>query len=258
MRTAAVFPLFRRSVFAHISSWNLKPAGIALSTREFLYLAVLFSFLSCNDSGKPIAISPLSTRPDGSLAVAARVYSERYDERFFRAAGHHAIVWKEGGAADKALFETEASDRDILDALIEMGAEPGNNLPPETWLEGDNPNSLFPEMRVEGTPVEILVKLSEDIEPVLLREFLSVKGPLQYDPRVGGHADQIERWQSGCVFCLFSCPGGRCSNAGATIRQQVEGVGEWFAREDLLPADGEPVVLIFRLGSENPEQLGRG
>ena len=210
-----------------------------------MMLAMCF-FSGCGktDSDKK---SELYTDSSGILHARGIIYPHRYNSRDDRAQGHHAIVWNKGRASEKALIETEASDSDILAALVEAGAVPGNNLPRDTWLKRNDPGNPSPDMKVEGTQVAISIRWDGLEEPVSLDSILSWNDPATFMPRVGGHADQIPFWKSGCVYCLFSCPGGKTSNEGATIRQQVHGKVSWHARESITPADGTPVEILFNV-----------
>lgn len=220
-----------------------------LSDVHYLYCIVMILFLVFFSCRKTPSLNdkPHIIERDGSIHVKGIIYPGRYNNHRSRAQGHHGIVWKNGRASGKALIEAEAPDRDILQALIKAGAKPGNNLPKAAWLERNNSGNPAPDMIVEGTGVDIFL-LWEGLEnPLPLQELLTVTGGAEFLPRTGGHEDQIDYWKSGCVLCLFSCPGGRTSNAGATIRQQAHREVEWRAREDKTPPDGTPVDIIFKI-----------
>lgn len=244
---------------SHHTAWGLPPypGNLRRGTFEFLLsLLACFFLLQCGSQlpSERNTSEVWIDRADDMIFVRTegRIYPGRYNANPNRAQGHHAIVWKGGTAAEKALVESSGEDGQVLEALIAVGAVAGNNLPNETWLERDNPKSPAPDFTVKGTPVEILVSWEGLKEPLPLRDLLEWSGLANYEPRVGGHADQRAYWNSGCVYCLFSCPGGRISNAGATIRQQARGEVEWKAREALLPAEGTPVQLFFRVLEEEP------
>jgi len=60
----------------------------------------------------------------------------------------------------------------------------------------------------------------------------------------------IPVWRSGCVTCLFSCPGGKTSNAAFTIRDQYLNRKVFLADEKNLPPDGTPVRVSMRVMPE--------
>jgi hypothetical protein len=182
-----------------------------------------------------------------AVRITGKIYPSRYNNHKDRAGGHHAVVWSGGGAAHKALIEVDTNDLDVLGALIETGAEPGDNLPKDTWNARKDKDNPAPDMKVEGTPVEILLTWEGLAEPVHLADVLEIDGPGSYEPKVGGHANQISYWKSGCIYCLYSCPGGKISNAGATIRQQHNHDVTWHAKESILTPDGTPVEISIKI-----------
>ncbi|MBI1390134.1 MAG: hypothetical protein GC154_16960 [bacterium] len=185
-----------------------------------------------------------------SLSFPGILYPQRYNHRADRAGGHHFIVWSGGGNAAKALIETPVPDTDILAALESIGAVPGNNLQKKTWTERTHPDSPEPDMRVEGSPIHIFIEWNGVRRPA--HEIFKDEPAAEFDIRVGGHADLIPVWKSGCVTCLFSCPGGRTSNHAFTIRDQAFNRKTFRAREDL-PPDGTPVIVWMEL-AENVQE----
>ena len=172
-----------------------------------------------------------------------KIYPTRFNWRSDRANGHHFIVWTGGGNAKKALIEATSNDVDILKNLITAGAEQGNNLSEHAWTERNNEQSSAPDQRVEGSKVRITVEwdgveheIGEMIESVAKDDF---------DIRVGGHESLVPVWRSGCVTCLFSCPGGRTSNHAYTIRDQALNRKSFQALEKNLPEDGSEVIVNF-------------
>ena len=162
--------------------------------------------------------------------------------------GYHLIVWKDGGAAMAALFRAEVTDVQVLDALERLGARPGDALGMATWDERKNPSSKAPDKVIEGPPVEILVRVPGRTAPLTLPEILEDPGGRGFDMRFGGHRANIPKWKSGCVVCLYSCPGSKVGNARYTVRDWVKETTRFRVRKDApLPADGGRVSVIFRL-----------
>jgi hypothetical protein len=162
--------------------------------------------------------------------------------------GYHLIVWKDGGAAMAALFRAEVTDVQVLDALERLGARPGDALGMATWDERKNPSSKAPDKVIEGPPVEILVRVPGRAAPLTLPEILEDPGGRGFDMRFGGHRANIPKWKSGCVVCLYSCPGSKVGNARYTVRDWVKETTRFRVRKGApLPADGERVGVIFRL-----------
>jgi hypothetical protein len=64
--------------------------------------------------------------------------------------------------------------------------------------------------------------------------------------RFGGNEEHDLVWDSGCIACLFSCPGGVVSNARYTIRDQIRGVTR-FAPALGLPEEETSVTVSIEL-----------
>lgn len=166
--------------------------------------------------------------------------------RPFGVEGHHAIVWKEGRAHWWALFAADASDHDVRVALDALGAKRGENLTPASWNERENAASREPDKRVEGTPIEVFVEFGGKRHP--LAELLAEKGkpaPV-LDFRYGGN----ERWQkdfhSGCIVCLYSCPGGAVGNHEHPIRDSVRDGAVYSSIANRLPRSGSKVTIVLK------------
>ncbi len=71
--------------------------------------------------------------------------------------------------------------------------------------------------------------------------------------RFGGHWANLPEWHSGCVVCLYSCPGSKVGNATYTVRDWVEGTTSFRVRPGTLSPDGTGVRIVLRL---LPERRG--
>lgn len=162
--------------------------------------------------------------------------------------GYHLIVWKEGGAAAAALFRAEVTDVEVLDALEKLGARPGNKLGMATWDDRRDKDSKAPDQVIAGPPVEVLIRVPGRPAPLTLDQILEDPGGRGFDMRFGGHRANIPKWKSGCIVCLYSCPGSKVGNARYTVRDWEKGTTKFRVKKDApLPADGERVGVIFRL-----------
>ena len=191
----------------------------------------------------------------GSVIIRGRIYPHRYNTHGDRALGHHGIVWRKGRAARKALVESETPDLEVQRALQGLGLEPGNNLSMETWEARHDPENPAPDRRVEGPLLEVTLEWNgparEGSTPthreIAWHEAFVDAGPEDFDIRFGGHEHLVPHWRSGCVTCLFSCPGGRTSNAAYVIRDQARKRREFRAEEAVLPPDGTEVIVRFHI-----------
>lgn len=206
--------------------------------------------LSLIASAAPAA-RPVIDRARGEVRIPATVHPLAM-ERPFGVQGHHAIVWNGGRAKLWALFVSPVSDRDVRAALDTLGAKRGENLTVATWTERDDPNNREPDKRVEGTPLEVFVEWNRKRVP--LASLLAEKGrpTPQLDLRYGGN----ERWQaefkSGCIVCLYSCPGGAIGNHSHPIRDYARDGVVYASRPERLPRSGSRVTIILKLRAEVP------
>lgn len=160
--------------------------------------------------------------------------------------GYHLIVWKDGRAASAALFRAEVTDVEVLDALERMGARPGNALGMETWEERRDASSKAPDKVIAGPPIEILVRVPGYRVPLTLEQILEDPGGRGFDMRLGGHRENIPKWKSGCIVCLYSCPGSKIGNARYTVRDYEKETTRFRVRPGVLPPDGQRVSVILR------------
>lgn len=160
---------------------------------------------------------------------------------------YHALVHVEGSAAPKALFVTEVSDTTLARTMRELGAEDAGGVPMSAWSLRWVPLVSAPTSRAMGTPVNVTVSWEGEDEEHPLGELLRDPGGAGLDLRFAGHEEHKEHWDSGCIVCLFSCPGGVVANAAYTIRDHQRAVTA-FEPGGLLPPDGTEVVITFALG----------
>lgn len=164
-------------------------------------------------------------------------YKEKYVEasaifqpdRFNNTEGlknHHFIVWQHGKAAPNTLIETFASDSAIYDALVKVGAKPGNNLSIDTWEKSSSKSSIEPDKRVEGSLIN--VSFHHGLETLAVTDLIKDKRGKEFEFRFGGNFDFISHWRSGCVVCLQSCPGGKIGNRTYTMRDLQEKIPQFI------------------------------
>lgn len=162
-------------------------------------------------------------------------------------ASHHLVTWAGGRAGHKAFLRTPVADVAVLDALEALGGRPGDNLREESWTRREDEGDPAADLRAEGSRVEVEVRLpgGADHDVADLLEDLDGRG---FEWRLAGNRALIDRWRSGCVVCLQSCPGGRIGNARATMRDHLRGRSR-FRASALARAlgDGAEVRVTLRL-----------
>ena len=192
------------------------------------------------------------TTSESSIEFPAIVTAAGFDEESDMA-GYHFIVWHDGRAAARSLFRAEVSDVQVLNAIEALGAVPGNALSIDTWDDRYEPGSTAPDKHVEGPPVNLYVIVPGQSEPLGLEEILVDPGRRGFDMRFGGHRANIDQWHSGCVVCLYSCPGSKIGNASYTVREFVDGATRFRVRPGVLPEDGTEVTIRVELAGDGTE-----
>ncbi len=159
-------------------------------------------------------------------------------------AGYHALVYEGGGAAAKALLTTPVPDLEVAERLRELGAQDGGGVPMAAWNLRHLPLVRPPGARVAGTALRVLVEWEGWESPRDFSTLLQDPGGQGVAFRFGGNEEQDPLWDSGCIACLFSCPGGVISNERYTIRDHVRGVTHFSPAVDLPEADTSVAVTI--------------
>lgn len=183
---------------------------------------------------------PSPIRLDATLQASAFAASPGDDGRY------HALVHEDGGAAAKSLLVTPVSDAEVATRLREMDVRDGGGVPMLAWTLREVPLVPWPDARVQGTPVRILVEWDGWERPRELGELLRDPGGKGISFRFGGNEEHDSTWPSGCIACLYSCPGGVVSNDRYTIRDKVRGSTR-FTPVDGLPPDGTRVGVILEV-----------
>lgn len=213
------------------------------SFRNTLLLAVLSALGVGAAPSSPIRIGK------GEIEFPATVTRSSFERELLGMGmpGYHLIVWQDGKAAMASLFRAEVTDVQVLDALESLGAKPGNALGMDTWEERKDKDSKAPDKVIAGPPVEVLVRVPGKPALLTLGQILQDPRGRGFDMRFGGHRANIPKWKSGCIVCLYSCPGSKVGNARYTVRDWVNERTKFRVKPGVLPEDGTRVGIVFRL-----------
>lgn len=185
-------------------------------------------------------------RAPDAIEFAAVLNAKSFDSGWTMP-GYHAVVWKGGRMARAALLQAEVSDTEVLRALERLGAKPGNNLPMESWEERKDPKNPAPDRAIAGPGVEVLLRLPGRRDLVPLASVLQDSAGRGVAMRFGGNEANIPKWKSGCIVCLYSCPGSKVGNARYTVRDYAGSVTRFRVKPETLPPDGTRVGVVLRL-----------
>ena len=210
-------------------------------------MAVLTTVLSsATCRGEERAPGRLIVRAPSEIEFTAVVNAKAFDSGRDMP-GYHAIVWSGGRMAHAGLLQADVSDTQILDGLKRLDATPGNNLPMEVWEERKNPKDPAADTVIAGPAVQVLLRLSARADLVPLASVLEDSRGRGLEMRFGGNAVNIPKWKSGCIVCLYSCPGSKIGNARYTVRDYTKDVTRFRAKPDTLPPDGTRIGVVLRL-----------
>ncbi len=159
---------------------------------------------------------------------------------------YHFLVWDDGRASHEALFVTAVADSQIVAALEKIGARPGNNLTMETWDKRHDANHPAPQTRIAGTPLKISILWQGAASEIPISDLLDDSGGKGFDFRFGGNLAIVHEWHSGCVVCLYSCPGSKVGNASYTVRDYVTKQTRFKLQPTNLPPSRTLATIIFR------------
>jgi hypothetical protein len=170
------------------------------------------------------------------------IYTEVHEMNVHQSNVHWGVVFKDGKFQDRAILRSYANQMDFHDALIKIGAKPGNNLSKDTvgkYVEGDI-------LDVKATWPGLGKELSlNDI-------FVDEKGN-PFTIKFGGNRKASEEQKTGCITCLESCWISISSNANYPqtdrLKRFLNPNSHFKGNANVLPGDGKPVILVYRVAS---------
>ncbi|MFA6055272.1 MAG: YdjY domain-containing protein [Thermodesulfovibrionales bacterium] len=170
------------------------------------------------------------------------IYTEVHEMNVHQSNVHWGVVFKDGKFQDRAILRSYANQLDFHDALIKIGAKPGNTLTKDTigkYVEGDT-------LDVKATWPGLGKELSlNDI-------FIDEKGK-GFKIKFGGNRKASEEKNTGCITCLESCWISISSNANYpqthSLKRFLMPNSRFKGNANILPEDGKPVILIYSVAS---------
>jgi len=141
------------------------------------------------------------------------------------------------------MFASWATDVEISNALASLGAKAAK-LDTRSWTDRMSKDSPYPDLKAQGTHATIYFTWKENgkDKTVEADDFLENSTGKKLDFVFLG-----KQHPSHCVACLYSCVGGRVSNAGLTVRDYIERGAVWKLKKGVLPDDGTPVLITIKL-----------
>lgn len=167
------------------------------------------------------------------------IYTELNVMHLFQQTVHWGVVFKDGKFGDRAILKAYCNQLDFHDALVKIGAKPGNNLNKDSvgkYVDGDE---------------LILTAIVDNKEYPVEKIFNDTTGK-GFKIKFGGNRKASEEQKTGCITCLESCWISITSNANYPMTNSIQRFmfpnSKFKGNEEVLPAkDGYPVILVYKL-----------
>lgn len=165
--------------------------------------------------------------------------------KYFTEPTRHGVVFLTGSNGEKAVLRGLSDEKQFHDALLAIGAKPGNNIKLDDMKAGPNNGKS-----VEGSKLDVFVKWEGSKGEIPFQNIIRATVERPMDIRFGGNLEAAQKANTGCVLCLDSCAVGITSNAAYPTGTTQHKVSEFYGRKDILPPDGTRVSVIFRLAKQ--------
>ena len=166
------------------------------------------------------------------------IYTEVHEMNVHQPNVHWGVVFKGGRFQDRAILRAHANHLDFHDALIKIGAKPGNNLTKDTIGH-----------HVDGHIIEVKAIIPPSNKEYSLNEIFHDEKGKGFHIKFGGNRKASEEQNTGCITCLESCWISITSNANypqtGAIKRFLNPNSRFKGKAEVLPEDGKPVILIY-------------
>ena len=156
--------------------------------------------------------------------------------KYFTEPTRHGVVFKDGSNGEKSVLRGLANQVDFHQALLDIGAIPGDNVTLENLDQG---------VKVEGSKLNVFVTWDGLGKEIPFSDIIKSSDPRPMDIRFGGNLDRAKDKNTGCVLCLDSCAVGITSDSSYASGESK--TVKFYGNEEVLPEDGTRVTVIFRL-----------
>lgn len=216
--------------------------------KKFLLVIValfaLVGLTACSEEKK--AENKPEPKKEVKKEVPSVVVNAEVNGKYFTEPTRHGVVFKDGSNGEKAILRSLDDQKTFYDALVKLGATPGNNVK-LTDMAADKDHGVA----VDGDKLDVYIKWDGQKEiPFSDVIKASEGGNTNLDVRFGGNLQASEEKKTGCILCLDSCAVGITSNANYKTGSTQNNVVQFFGNDKVLPADGTKVQVIFRLHEE--------
>lgn len=208
--------------------------------KKFLLIIAVLCALASIANAEELSLT--INKEKGEIIIPAEV-----NGKYFVSPTKHAMSYYKGGNGEKSIMRALVSEIDYYNALIELGAVPGNNI----TLADMNAASSAEGKSAEGSKLAVFIEWEGSNGEVQLDEAVVsevANGEVRaMDIRFAGNLEFAERSHPGCFICLDTCAAGISTNAawptGAMNNKEVN----FHGNPKILPPDGTRVNVIVRL-----------
>ena len=179
---------------------------------------------------------PVIIDADKKEVIIEAIVNGKY---FTNPSRHHGIVFEGGKYGDRAVLIGLSDEREVYQALIDIGAVAGNNLKLEEYTKVSK--------NVDGQKLDVFVTWDGLGKEIPFAEIIKSDDVRDMDIRFGGNFEAAKENRTGCILCLDSCPIAITSDAAYATAELDSKKIDKFIRDDVLPKDGEKVSVIFRI-----------
>jgi len=141
-----------------------------------------------------------------------------------------------------------ATDSAVYDALVAIGAKPGNNLTMYPWSRIREPHFDGPDKKSAGSPLSIEILFGGKSYPASSIARDEIDKP--FDFRFSGNERSHPETHVGCVACLESCPVGKIGNAAYSMRDMIKNAARFSVIPDRSFKEADEVTIRIALLSD--------
>jgi len=213
-----------------------------------LSVGVVATLISASAGSGPLSAQELGSFPTKAHPLLADaknkrvlIYVEVNPKNHGNSNPHWCVVFQGGKLKDKAILQAFCSPQEFHDALLQIGARPGNNLTLRSSGEV-----------IEGDELAVTVTQPGLAKNLGLADIVDDSSGKGIRIRFGGNRQRASEENTGCITCLESCPIGITSNAAypaiGSFKRLVSPNSQFKLKNDKIPLQGG-LILIYSLKS---------
>jgi hypothetical protein len=199
---------------------------------------VMFAMTACSSTNEEVSNEETLIVENNEIKMLAEV-----NGKYFTESTRHGVVFKDGSNGEKSVLRGLADEKEFHQALLDIGANPGNNLTAEDMSVKSSADGA----RVDGDKLEAVVTWEGQDEEIAFEDIIKASDERKMDLRFGGNLESAKKNNTGCVLCLDSCATGITSDAAYASGTSQNKEVQWFGDDSVLPEDGTKVWVTFRL-----------